>query len=164
MSSCILHVGMRKTGTSSIQQSLCDFSDDNFLYANIDGHTNHGASLYSLFSKYPEDIAYHSNKNRNKSEVKDYIRMARDGLDTFLKNSGNKNVIFSGESLSYTIEVEGLERMRDFFLEKFDEVKVLASIRSPAGYITSNLFHNIYSIHSCFRFITFLSLSMRDVL
>lgn len=143
VSICILHVGMRKTGTSSIQQSLRDFSDEEFLFANIDGHTNHGAALYSMFSKFPENIAFHINNNRNVSEVKEYIRKAREGLDACLRNAKNKNVIFSGESLSYTIELEGLERMRDFFLEKFDEIKIVASIRPPTGYITSNFVQRV---------------------
>ena len=32
MSTCIIHVGMHKTGTTSIQQSLNGYSDDEFYY------------------------------------------------------------------------------------------------------------------------------------
>ena len=143
MTDCIIHIGMRKTGTSSIQKSIYRFSNDDYIYADIDGYTNHGSALHSLFSDNPGSIGFHINKKQSKSNLKKYIQNTRDGLDTCIDSANGRNVIFSGESLSYTLELAGLVRMRDFFLDRFDQVKIIASIRPPSGYIVSNFVQRV---------------------
>ena len=47
----IIHIGMHKTGSSSIQQTLHKYMNDKrFTYVDL-GHANHSRQISSLFEK-----------------------------------------------------------------------------------------------------------------
>jgi len=48
MKSAVVHGGLHKTGTTSIQSSLDHYNDGNAAYANL-GHSNHSLFLKTLF-------------------------------------------------------------------------------------------------------------------
>ena len=52
---CLLHVGMHKTGTTSIQQSLAGFADEQFVYGDVDRHPNHTRAVFSLLQTQGQD-------------------------------------------------------------------------------------------------------------
>ncbi len=53
MKTCIIHIGIHKTGSTSIQESLQGFYNDIFYYANL-GPSNHSEPIYCLFSENPK--------------------------------------------------------------------------------------------------------------
>jgi len=137
LSRCIIHIGTRKTGTSSIQQSLNGYSDDDFVYADINGHPNHGAALYSVFAKHPEKLAFHKKNNRSQAELDKYVRNIKIKLSDAIAKAKGRTILFSGETLSHKLTRQELEAMCCFFQEHFSKVEIVAYIRSPRGYITS---------------------------
>ena len=59
---CILHFGMPKTGTTSIQESLYSgLTDPDFYYADL-GHPNHGGILVNAFQDRPQ--WHHTNQKQ----------------------------------------------------------------------------------------------------
>jgi hypothetical protein len=138
MSRCVIHIGMRKTGSSSIQQSLNGFADGAFAYADINGHPNHGGPLYSLFADDPGRLGSHRRTRRSADEIAEYMRDARKGLERSIEHAGGKTIIYSGEVCSHLFTHSGLRRLHDYFAARFKRVDIVAYIRSPAGYIGSN--------------------------
>ena len=62
MTRCILHFGMPKTGSTSIQESLYSgLTDPDFYYADL-GHPNHGEILVNAFQDRPQ--MYHTNQKQ----------------------------------------------------------------------------------------------------
>ena len=66
---CIVHIGMPKTGSSTLQEVLFKrIVDPNVSYANLPV-ANHSAIIYSLFAENPEK--HHANiaRNFNSSQI-----------------------------------------------------------------------------------------------
>lgn len=138
MSRCVIHIGTRKTGSSSIQQSLNGFAGGAFAYADINGHPNHGGPLYSLFADDPGLLGSHRKNRRSADDIGKYIQDARKGLESSIEHAGGRTIIYSGEVSSHLFTGSGLCRLRDYFLGRFERVDIVAYIRPPAAYIGSN--------------------------
>ena len=53
MARCILHAGMHKTGSTSIQLTFNELDDDSFYYARILNAPNHSRHIQTAFSDNP---------------------------------------------------------------------------------------------------------------
>ncbi|MGB2011224.1 MAG: hypothetical protein ACPHYF_06820 [Akkermansiaceae bacterium] len=136
MSKCIIHVGMHKTGSTSIQQSLDGFSDDTFYYASLGNSPNHSLPIYSLFSQSPEKHHLHRKSDRNRNELKKYIGAMRIDLEHSMANSDGRTMILSGEDIA-TLPGEALTEMRNCISQYFSKIRIEAYVRAPAAYINS---------------------------
>lgn len=137
MSRCILHIGMHKTGTSSIQQSLHGFADDAFVYADISDHSNHARTIFELigFDAKSRKAAHGERRQRRASRLapsRDVERRVEDSI----KRSGTRTYVISGEGL-LVLPTRHLEDLRDYLQARFDDVAVYAAIRAPASYMAS---------------------------
>lgn len=135
----VIHIGMPKTGTTSIQNTLKDFRDEKFHYASIRGQSNHSYSLWSLFSqvKNPENHFHHVKRGRNAQEVKAFITAAREDLELTFEAAKDRSIIFSGEGIP-TMSKEALVRLRDFLLTYCNTIQIIAYVRSPISFIQSS--------------------------
>ena len=134
MSRCIIHVGMHKTGTSSIQQSLNGFKDQRFIYANINGHPNHSRSLLNLFVANPDEHVAFRNV-RERQAIAGRIDLL-EALRFSIKEAGCRTYILSGEGIAL-LSLEELIALRNYLLASFTEVTIVAAVRPPAGYLAS---------------------------
>lgn len=132
----IVHIGMPKTGTTSIQNTLKDFRDEKFHYANMRGQSNHSYSLWSLFSsvKNPENHFHHVKRGRSAQEVTAFIKGAREDLELAFQAAGDRSIIFSGEGIP-TMSIEALVRLRDFLLAYCRTIQIITYVRSPISFI-----------------------------
>ena len=133
---CIIHVGMHKTGTSSIQQSLMGFRDSDFVYADIDGRPNHTPALVSVFVESNGEYFLNvdrRNKNLGKRDVK--VNTLRQLNRSILEVNGQTYII-SGEGIA-VFSKEELINMRNYLRIYFDKISIVAAIRSPASYMES---------------------------
>lgn len=130
MKNCIIHIGMHKTGTSSIQQSLKGFEDDSFVYADIDGRPNHSLALLNVFSEKEskDGINYSSNEDLSKEIL---LR-----LSDSIQQCGDRTYIVSGEGISFFSKSE-LSNMYQYFGSYFDNVTIAAAVRAPSAYMAS---------------------------
>ncbi|AKF25720.1 hypothetical protein YH65_10230 [Sulfurovum lithotrophicum] len=118
---CIIHIGMHKTGSSSIQQSLFhNLKDDTFSYLDM-GIPNHSISMSMLF--------------RNSSRKNPETVNLKNKLIKSIKNS-HSIMIISAEAISM-FSKEDLKYLRDFLLDYFKEIQIVGYIRSPKSYMES---------------------------
>lgn len=131
----LLHIGMHKTGTTSIQAGLAGFSDGHTRYAQL-MRPNHSVDLITLFS---ERAADHPHFARLGAAGRQAVARQRAPLDQRLAAelaTPERVLIFSGEALPFLNEAE-LAAMRDRLRAAADEVRCLAYLREPAGFASS---------------------------
>jgi nucleoid DNA-binding protein len=137
MTSCIIHIGMHKTGSTSIQHSLHNFSDPRFLYATLGDAPNHSLAMYSLFAARPARHHLHRAADRDEQDVADYVERMRKDLEASIREAAGRTLVVSGEDISVLSQAD-LLRLRDFFDMRFDQVRIVGYVRPPAGFITSS--------------------------
>lgn len=145
MKKCILHVGLHKTATSSIQETLANNLDtlknNGFIYPiftmNNNNIVNHSIPIFSCFTENPED--YHINK-RFKINIQKQNKIFLDQLDSSLRSE--MNLIISGEDISI-LSLDGLIKLKEH-IKQFDyELDVHCVIRSPYSLLCSLVQQNI---------------------
>lgn len=138
MPTCILHVGMPKTGTSSIQESLYfGLEDPRFRLVNL-GHPNGSLFIEPIFRDRPEGFWLH----RTKGLSPERLRRMRTRLEARLRGALRKvrdasaTAVISAESLWWHSEGE-LDRLREFLASEGFQPQVLAYVRPPRSYLES---------------------------
>ncbi len=154
MKNCVIHVGMHKTGTSSLQQSFYQQLDnDQWLYPIFDKSENHNRILGMLFN---EHFLLKQKNNRlkqlnpkNQLEENEIIENfvgkftnERQSLlaiwDSVLSKCTSENVLISGEilcSLQFT-EIE-IAKLRDTIKKYSSSFQIIGYVRSPKSYMES---------------------------
>jgi len=120
---CIVHIGMHKTGSTSIQRTLYDGPIHNGQYCKASSLANHGSLLRSIF------MLNNSNKK--------HMYRALSGL---IKDIGQTNdtYVLSAEGLAsglYTLEV--LHQLKEILLIHFNEIIIIGYVRSPKAFMES---------------------------
>jgi nucleoid DNA-binding protein len=135
MSRCIIHVGMHKTGTSSIQQSLNGFDDANFTYyRNPSGGANHAGAIFKILGSMGADRPRRHEKGKvptfrsNRAEIENLTRS--------LRSLGTRSLIISAEGLRF-LSREELGRLKSLLERHVDRLEIVAYIRPPAAYMSS---------------------------
>jgi hypothetical protein len=135
MKRCIVHMGMHKTGSTSIQNSLCGHSDASFVYADL-GTPNHSLPIYSLFAVHPERHHLHRAETRDPAAVAGYVERVRADLERAFESAGDRTLIVSGEDIG-VLSREELGKLESHFRGYCDELRVVGYVRPPGGFITS---------------------------
>jgi len=136
MSRCIIHVGMHKTGTTSIQSSLNKFADEHFLYANLGPVANHSAAIHSLFCEAPEDYQVNRSRGLSGAALESYLAEMRTALDKAIEAAGKRTLVISGEDISSLAESE-LRGLHAYLKKHFEVITIVAYVRPPYGFIIS---------------------------
>lgn len=136
MRRCIIHIGMHKTGSTSIQSSLQGFSDDRFLYANLGNIPNHSLAIHSLFVAHPGRHRMHKASGRNAAAMQAYLTGMRTDLERAIAAAQNRTLLISGEGIS-GLEPADLVKLHDYFRARFDELVIVGYARPPAGFMAS---------------------------
>lgn len=123
---CILHVGMHKTGSSSIQTSLQGLRDSRFVYADLDITPNHSAAVQAIFA---DSLQRHL---RSRADVE----RVRRRFDEEIAATGSRALIVSGENIS-GLDAAALSRLRDALSPHFARIRVVAYVRPPGAFMTS---------------------------
>ena len=138
MTKCILHFGMHKTGSSSIQGSLYHNLDDPaYHYVNL-GSPNMSESLATAFMTNSEH--HHTNRRRglNNKEVHKKRCGILKRLDSELKTAGDKTVILSGEFMSSPqFNEDELAKLCEFITSRNRSITAVGYIRSPKAFMES---------------------------
>ncbi len=134
MKKCVVHIGMHKTGTTSIQNSLHRFSDTSFYYANIGASGNHSVAIYSMLTARPEN--HLGNRHRSPAMLAEYIQNVQNDLCHSLSAAGSRTLIISGEDIGQ-LQEDALIRLRDLLLGDRDEIQILGYVRPPKSFVSS---------------------------
>lgn len=133
----ILHIGMFKTGTSTIQNTLHEHPiGKNFCYFKFEA-PNHSMVMISMFyiNRYKKIIAQKNRTINNQTIEQNRKRIKKQILEN-IKNCPNEKMIISGEFLTEFGDI-ALKRLKEFFNEYFHKITIIAYIRSPKSYIES---------------------------
>jgi hypothetical protein len=132
-----LHIGLHKTGSTSIQSALHSFkkNDIKTLDLNI---SNHSIPLYTIFSSKRYDYHIWKAKGFKKDDIDKIKLKYLDRLENQLSNLNNESLIISGEDLSI-LKASEVESMYKFFLKFNIDVKVICYVRDPVKFIVSGI-------------------------
>ncbi len=136
MSELILHIGMHKTGTTSIQASLKQFDNGSVRYAQL-CDVNHSIPLYTLFSSERHDYHIHHSRGHSDADIDQMVVDTRADLDKELA-LGRDRLIVSGEDISL-IDPDGVKALAEYLDGKVERVRIIAYVRDPVGYASSAL-------------------------
>lgn len=130
----LLHIGMHKTATTSIQASLSGFSDGHVRYARL-GRANHSLALITAFSQSPEQHQFFARRGNSPEDLAQRRAVMLEQLRAEL-DSPEPVLILSGEGLTDLsgAEVQAMERMLAPHCDRF---RVLAYLREPIGFGSS---------------------------
>jgi len=132
----ILHIGMHKTGTTSIQSTLNNFDDGKVRYAQL-SDVNHSIPIFTLFSKNRYTYLPHNKFGRSEEEIDEINKNTVIDLEREL-NMDREKIIISGEDISF-LEADEVQAMGTWFAERAKSVKVMAYVRDPEGFASSAL-------------------------
>ena len=134
MRRCILHFGMHKTGSSSIQESLHGASSlRGAHYVNL-GHANASGSLQAAFT---DDVAAKMRRRHGVDE--DHLERKRAKTLAALAQAFKADAdcfVISAESLS-NFQAHELKRLVDVLLTHVDKVEAVGYVRDARGFMES---------------------------
>lgn len=136
MRTVILHIGMHKTGTTSIQNSLKNYDDADTFYANL-SHPNHSIPFYTCFSKEYQSYHIWIRQGLSRREIQSNRENLTREIVSVLERSDRRRVIFSGEDISILSDDEAQELI-DFLYSYADDIQVVAYYRDPIGFAVSD--------------------------
>lgn len=138
---CIIHVGMGKTGSTSIQISLNNYKDNKFYYARLTLDGNHNSPIYVLFSKNPCKHWYFrqfSIRELRKIKKEAFLLLMR----SIIKGK-EKNLIISGENI-LLLKKEELKNLKKFLSLYYDKILIY-------GYVKGTFWLYIFRVSGNFK-------------
>lgn len=134
MRTCYLHLGMPKTGSTSIQSAFNGYKDTDLTYAQL-RQPNHGFTIKCKFMKEPETLPDFRLNAVEKHEIAKRVKRKKMLLDAALKT--RRSVIFSGESIAGHLKPDEIAEMVSFFKQRFERLLVIAYVRPLASLVNS---------------------------
>ncbi len=146
----LLHVGVHKTGTSTIQQSFGEMrhhlAQNGFLYPAFRiqeyDEFNHSIPMVSMFRNEPEKYRINVRKGfTTKYAVEKLNRSYDQQLKSQIQNFSGQTLIISGEGIS-SLEIPELERFKEYLISITNpqvKIKILMVIRHPVKWAVSGL-------------------------
>src|SRR6056297_768733 len=135
MREVILHIGMHKAGTTSIQDSLSKIDSNGFRTIRF-AEKNHSIPIYTIFSE--KRLSYHvwKNKGYNESQIIEKKAAYEKILEEEIRDESVDCFILSGEDMSILTENEQIN-LCEFFKERNLRVRVIYVIREPFSFAAS---------------------------
>lgn len=134
MKRCWLHIGMHKTGSTSLQLTLGQAKNPvGWKYITVGGGSNIGAAAYAMFASNGHEHDLYRKRGHTPKQVARYGAKLRVLLASAITASNEENLIISAESLS-RIDKDGITAIRDFLQPLCDEIRVIGYVRPPIGF------------------------------
>jgi len=138
MSTLLLHVGLHKTGSTSIQNSLKGYSRSGIKYLDL-GPPNHSVPIRAAFTDnaHPEKEGVHARVGRTPADVAEMRRDVRERLHQQLSARGFDKFVISGEGITQ-LSAASLRDFKALLEQHVDSIRVFAYVRDPAGFAISD--------------------------
>lgn len=143
MKRCWIHIGMHKTGSSSVQQNLARVAEPvDWCLLSIGGRPNMGPALHAMLSREPHKCHWFAKSGDSSEVVARKGKRWRKELQKAVAELTVENCIISAEALS-TFNKESITALRDFIAPLFDEVRVIGYVRPPVAFKISRFQENV---------------------
>jgi hypothetical protein len=136
MRQLILHIGMHKTGTTSVQRSLDGLAQDRVKYVAL-GSSNHTGPMSIAFDD-PDVKRRRAGPERSAKQVEMLKPQMRARLEADLANKDFDKFVISGEGMVF-LSPKSLRELQAVARRHVDEVRVFAYARDPVGFASSAL-------------------------
>lgn len=137
MKEVLLHIGMHKTGSSSIQASLKNYTDSTTSYANF-LEANHSMPLTTIFHSNRYNYHVWKKKGLSKTDVDKKKKRYLEILEKDIRNPRYQRLLISGEDISL-LPNDDKRRLVEFFTSRGCDVKVVCFVRSPLDFVKSSM-------------------------
>ena len=134
MTEVLLHIGMDKTGSSSIQHSFAGYDDGSLAYAQL-ATANHSMPLQMLFRDPDAPARAIRAQGYDRDQILAEREQHRADLVAAL-DQGRDRVLISAEGV-LGLKPDQLEELRDLLAQHCDRIRLLAYVREPMGYASS---------------------------
>jgi hypothetical protein len=131
----ILHIGLHKTGSSSIQESLKGYDDGTSFYADLDW-INHSIPLYTGFSQECHQYHIWTKRGYSIENIQEIKNQALNKLEKQLSRPNRNTIIFSGEDLS-RLSQDDANTLVAFMRKRCRHIIAIAYVRDPLDYAAS---------------------------
>ncbi|AJY51409.1 MULTISPECIES: hypothetical protein [Halomonadaceae] len=133
----IVHVGMPKTGSSSIQDTLSRLPMQGVEYLSLNS-PNHSGFLMTVLSDNPHDYHSHASNGLSYKEVQELKKNYTQKLHYALENVDKPKILISAEDLSRPDgSISELKYFQQILLGYCKRVRVIGYVRPPIGYMQS---------------------------
>lgn len=138
MKRCIIHFGMHKTGSTSIQQTLFDHAQHlkNIYYLHSN-QPNSSIPIITAFGDNPVQYFWNRRQRLTEDQVKARAEATKARLTTQLQTSEKSDFLLSGEGISLMGEA-ALTRLVAWLTDHVDLVEAVGYIRAPASFMASS--------------------------
>lgn len=136
VSTAILHIGMHKAGSTTIQNAMQGYDDGETAYARL-GVANHSVPLVTSFCSDPG--GYHVHRRAGRSALR--VSAMRAWYRRAIKNQTRckrKNLIFSGEDLC-NLKAEELRALKSFMDPYVDSYRIIGYVKDPYRFAESRV-------------------------
>lgn len=131
-----MHVGMHKTGSTSIQASLRQLDDGQFYYARLGNGGNHSVPFAMMFATDVERFRFYRKREFTAADVAQAAEIDRASLLASIEAAEDRTLIVSGEGICLLTAAE-LEEVRKFFAAASCAVEIVAYVRPPGEFMSS---------------------------
>ena len=143
MKRCWLHIGMHKTGSSSVQKNLAAIGHtEQWRYMKIGGRPNMGPALHAMFEQDVLKCRLFAKTGDSEEQITANGAKWREQLRQEILSQKEEICIISAEALS-SFSKPAVIALRDFLAPLFDEIRVIGYVRPPIGFKTSRFQENL---------------------
>lgn len=138
MRTAYIHIGMHRTGTTTIQACMKGFNDGTTRYANELGHENHSVPFFASYSGGEQTYAQFLMIGMSEEAITKHKIRSLERIQNAISSKDTDNLVFSGEDIAF-IPKDGLLKLKQDLMKEFDRILIVAFIRSPIDFIDSML-------------------------
>lgn len=131
----LLHLGMHKAGSTSIQKSLSKYDDGTTRFARIGKKENHSLAFQTAFSQRPEVLMKLVRMGKSRDEIPEMQMRFKRQIAREATSPG-KRVIFSGEGIP-ALEAKEVRKLIEFFQKREANLRIFSYIRDPISYASA---------------------------
>ena len=135
MKEVILHIGLHKTGSTSIQKALKNYNKDGVKAIGFN-EENHSIPMYTIFSENRYDYHIWTNSGATKDQINQRRETYLKILTDHVNDENNEKLIISGEDIS-VLSAEEKHKLIKFFTKLDISIKVIVYVRSPLDWSAS---------------------------